>query len=64
MKKEYEEKCYITFPTTRGTANVLTELAHIFGMTQPELLDKICREYIEKTVSKALQIHQENQGNE
>lgn len=48
MNIEFTEKCHITFPSDKGTAHVLTELAHIQGMTQPQLLQQICQIYIEE----------------
>ena len=48
MKLEYTEKCHITFPSDKGTAHILTELAHIQGITQQQLLQQICQAYIEE----------------
>lgn len=47
-----EDIAYLTFPTTKKTAHILTELAHIQGTTQPKLLNKICQEYIQDTMVK------------
>lgn len=50
-----EEIVYLTFPTNRRTAHLLTEFAHIQGITQPKLIDRICREYIEDVMIEAME---------
>lgn len=46
-----DETVYVTFPTKRGTAKTLTEIAKVLNTTQPKLLDEICNRYIaEKSI--------------
>ena len=52
MNLEYEEKCYVTFETNKGTAHLLTELAHIEGITQGKLIDRICTLYLMEKVKE------------
>lgn len=40
------EKIYLTFPTDRRTAYLLKEMAKGFKMTQPELINIICKDFI------------------
>lgn len=40
------ENIYLTFKTDKETAWLLTQIAHKFGKTQPELINKICQNYI------------------
>ena len=42
-----KEKVYLTFPTDPETSFILKDLAHRMGKTQPELINEICKEYIE-----------------
>lgn len=39
---------YLTFPTDKKTAKTITEIAHIEGKTQPQLLNEICQAYIQE----------------
>lgn len=50
MNIEYQEKCHITFPSNKGTAHALTELARLQGTTQPQLLQQICEAYIDEKI--------------
>lgn len=52
MNLEYEEKCHLTFQTDKGTAHLLTKLAHLKGMTQGQLLDQICKLYLMNSVKE------------
>lgn len=54
-----EEIVYLTFPTNKGTANLLTELAHIQGKTQPKLLDEICQTYIQNKLIQFIEFAEE-----
>lgn len=47
MNLSLDQVCYLTFKSNKTTAHTLTELAHIQGITQEELLQKICEEYID-----------------
>ena len=54
MNLEYQEKCQITFPSDKGTAHTLTLLAHMQGITQPQLLQKICEIYIAEKLAETI----------
>lgn len=45
-----EEKIYLTFSTDKYTAAVLKELAKTYKMTQPELIENICKDHIESVM--------------
>lgn len=64
MNLELTEKCYITFPSDKGTAQLLTQLAHLQGTTQPKLLQQICQDYIANTVAKIMAKMPKEQLNE
>lgn len=49
-----QDKVYLTFSTDRETAYMLKELAHIYGKTQPELIEELCKDHIE-TVMKYME---------
>lgn len=53
MKYE-NEQVYLTFKTDRVTAGKLKVTAHIFGKTQPQLIEEICKDYI-KTIETAIE---------
>lgn len=46
------QTCNITFKTDRLTAHILTEIAHEKGITQPKLIDEICKYYIAAKIVK------------
>ena len=48
MNLDHQEKCHLTFPTDKGTAHLLTQIAHLQGMTQPQLLHQICQAYVKE----------------
>ena len=54
MNLEFTEKCHITFPSDKGTAHLITELAHIQGITQPQLLQQICQNYIASKMAEIM----------
>lgn len=41
------DKVYLTFPTDRATSEILKIIAHGYKMSQPELIEMICKQYIE-----------------
>lgn len=45
------DKIYLTFQTDVITSGLLKELAHALKMTQPELINKICKDYVENAMS-------------
>lgn len=47
------EKVYLTFKTDKATSKMLTYLAHKFNMTQPELIDEICKDFIDRMIKAA-----------
>ena len=42
-----KEKVHLTFKTDREISELLKLIAHDANMTQPELIEKICRDFIE-----------------
>ena len=46
-----EDKVHLTFETDKKTAHLLTELAHLYGKTQPELIEEICKDHIADAMS-------------
>lgn len=51
MKDSQNKKVYLTFPTDPETAYILKDLAHRMGKTQPELINEICKDFIENIIS-------------
>lgn len=52
-----EEKVYLTFKTDKSVSEKLKLFAKACNMTQPELIDSICKDFIElieKTAEKEL----------
>lgn len=45
------DKVYLTFPTDRETAYILKDFAHRMGKTQPELINEICKDFIENLIA-------------
>ena len=43
-----EQKVNITFKTNKSTSDLLKFIAHKCNMTQPELINEICEEFIER----------------
>lgn len=50
---------YLTFKTDRVTSDMLKEIARSFEMSQPELIDKICKEYIKDLLTELNEIAKE-----
>lgn len=44
MKNDY---VYLTFKTDRNTSNRLKEIAHLIGVTQPEVINDACKYFLE-----------------
>lgn len=44
------DKVYLTFSTDIETSEILKELAHFHGMTQPELIEVLCKNHIKRTM--------------
>lgn len=44
-------KIYLTFSTDPETAYCLTELAHAMGKTQPELINELCKNFVDNATS-------------
>lgn len=42
---------YLSFKTDRETCEMLTKIAHKLGKTQPELIEEICKDFIEDILS-------------
>lgn len=42
-----KDKVYLTFPTDSETAYALKTFAHKMGMTQPQLINEICKDFID-----------------
>lgn len=47
-------KIYLTFPTDKGTNELLNIFAEIKGTTQPALLNEICQTYIQEKIIEIL----------
>ena len=41
------EEVHITFKTDKETAHLLTQIAHLYGKTQSELINELCKDHIE-----------------
>ena len=41
-------KVYLTFQTDLATSEILKRIAHEMGKTQPQLIDDICKEFIQE----------------
>ena len=54
MNLSIDQVCHLTFKSNITTAHTLTELAHIQGLTQGELLQRICEEYIENKMIEVI----------
>lgn len=54
-----KKKVYLTFGTDQRTSSLLTTLAHTIGITQPELINHICQNYIEAILEEARKIDKE-----
>lgn len=48
-----QKKVYLTFPTDPETAFILKDFAHRIGKTQPELINEICKDFIENLIAYA-----------
>lgn len=48
-----QKKVYLTFPTDPETAFILKDFAHRMGKTQPELINEICKDFIENLIAYA-----------
>ena len=46
------DKVYLTFATDKETSDLLKLLAHSFKMTQPELINTICKQAIQSIKNK------------
>lgn len=46
-----QKKVYLTFPTDPETAFILKDFAHRIGKTQPELINEICKDFIENLIA-------------
>ena len=51
MDEYMKEKVYLTFKTDRATSELLKRIAIKMGMSQPELIDEICHDFIEHFLS-------------
>ena len=47
MKSPENQKVYLTFPTDPKISIMLNSIADNMGKTQPELIETICKEYIQ-----------------
>ena len=50
---------YLTFKTDSATSEMLKWVAHSFEMSQPELIDKICKDYLKELMEELNEIAQE-----
>ena len=51
MKQEF---VHLTFKTDRKTSFYLSEIAHIQEKTQPELINEICKNYVDFILSEVM----------
>ena len=54
------EKVYLTFPTDRETSFILKDVARRMGKTQPELINEICKDFIENLLAYLIEKTNEN----
>lgn len=52
------KKVYLTFPTDPETAFILKDFAHRMGKTQPELINEICKDFIDNLITYAKELQQ------
>ena len=60
MKTNKNQKVYLTFPTDPETAFILKDFAHRMGKTQPELINEICKDFIENLIKFAKELEAQN----
>lgn len=58
-----KDKIYLTFPTDPETAYALKTFAHKMGMTQPQLINEICKDFI-KTILEFVKDYEQNEKQE
>lgn len=46
------DKVFLTFETDRKTSWLLKSIAHSFNMTQPELINDICKDFIDNILKE------------
>ena len=51
MNSSKNKQVYLTFPTDPETSFILKDFAHRMGKTQPELINEICKDFIENLLS-------------
>lgn len=51
MKNPNKQVVYLSFPTKPEVSLLLKKIAHSAGMTQPELINTICIDFISSTIS-------------
>lgn len=56
-----QDTVHLTFKTTKKTSEILTFIAHKSGMTQPELINQICNDFIE-TMAKCAKEELDKEG--
>ena len=60
MKTTKNQKVYLTFQTDPETAFILKDFAHKIGKTQPELINEICKDFIENLIEFAKELEVPN----
>ena len=54
-----KDKVYLTFPTDPETAYALKTFAHKMGKTQPELINEICKNFVNEILEFAKTLEEE-----